>query len=194
MRRPVLLATTMLVLLLAFWTVPRNHGVEAAPAGATTGQAVVSQTCLTSGLVQATFRWNSSGLGAQWVDVSASPVFNGFANFGPLPSYVNTLQWTNLLPGTAYYSRVSTWVGFWLTTDPIAFVTPSCPGAFTPPSSPISAVLGPTSVLFQWNRGAEEPQRVHQCFRCCRYTDCNVQLGRTHSYDLLLRRLRRELV
>ena len=151
--RKLLFVVVSLVLFLAFSAEPARLKVEAAPAGAATGQTVTSQVCLSSGLVQITFRWNPSGLGSQWVDVSASPGFNGFANFGPLSPYANTLQWNGLQPNTVYYSRVSTWVGFWLTSDPIAFVTPSCPGAFTPPTGPVSTVLGPTSALFQWNRG-----------------------------------------
>ncbi len=153
MRRLLLISFSLVVLLFAFGGGPTRSSVEAAPGGAATGQVVGQQTCLSNGFVQVTFYWNPSGLGQQWMDVSGSPVFNGYANFGPLASNTNAFNWAGLLPNTTYYSRISTWAGFWLTSDTIAFTTGPCGGSFTPPSNPTTSILGPGSVLFQWNAG-----------------------------------------
>ena len=152
-RKLLLVSVSLVVMLFALGVGPGRSSVEAAPAGAATGQVVTQQTCLANGFVQVTFLWNPSGLGLQWMDVSASPVFNGYANFGPLASNTNAFNWAGLLPNTTYYSRISTWVGFWLTSDTIAFTTGPCGGAFTPPSNPTTTILGPNSVLFQWTAG-----------------------------------------
>ncbi len=154
MRKLLLVSVSLFVLLFAFGGGPGRASVEAAPAGAATGQVVTQQTCLGNGFVQVTFVWNPSGLGQQWMDVSASPVFNGYANFGPLQPNVNAFNWAGLLPNTTYYSRISTWAGFWLTSDTIAFTTSPCGGGvFTPPSNPTTSILGPNSVLFHWTAG-----------------------------------------
>ena len=156
MKKLLIVPASLLVLLFAFGGGTAPSSVEAAPAGAATGQIVTQQTCLGNGYVQVSFVWTPSGLGQQWMDVSASPVFNGFANFGPLAANTNAFNWAGLLPNTTYYSRISTWVGFWLTSDTIAFTTSPCGGggAFTPPTNPTTSILGPNSVLFQWNAGS----------------------------------------
>ena len=130
-----------------------SRPAQAAPVGAATGQYVLSQSCQANGLVAVRFVWSPSGYGPQWLDISNNPNFNGWANFGPIGAGQNFLDWGDLLPNTTYYSRIATWAGQFLVSDPIAFATGNCPGFFTPPSNPRDSDLDNGDVRFRWDRG-----------------------------------------
>ena len=127
---------------------------QAAPVGAADGQYVLSQSCQSNGLVSVRFVWNPSGYGDQWVDVSGTPNFAGWANAGPLPAGQNFIDWTNLNPNTTYYSRIATWGGAWLISDAISFATGNCAGSFSPPHNLRDSELSGGGVRFGWDAGA----------------------------------------
>jgi hypothetical protein len=130
---------------------PRD--AAAAPVGAATGQFVASQSCQGNGLVSVRFIWGPSGWGPQWVDVSLSPTFNGWANAGPIGAGQNFIDFGNLLPNTTYFSRIATYAGIFLISDPIAFVTGNCAGSFSPPHNLRDDNLNNGAVRFRWDPG-----------------------------------------
>ena len=125
----------------------------AAPVGAANGQFVASQSCQGNGLVSVRFIWGPSGWGPQWVDVSLSPTFNGWANAGPIGAGQNFIDFGNLLPNTTYFSRIATYAGVFLISDPIAFVTGNCAGSFSPPHNLRDDNLNNGAVRFRWDPG-----------------------------------------
>jgi hypothetical protein len=131
----------------------RPQPAAAAPVGAATNQFVVSQSCQSNGLVSVRFVWSPSGWGPQWVDVSLSPSFNGWANVGPLGAGQNFVDFGNLLPNTTYFSRIATFAGVFLISDPIAFVTGNCVGSFSPPHNLRDDNLSSGAVRFRWDPG-----------------------------------------
>jgi hypothetical protein len=130
----------------------RSPSAEAAPVGAAVNQFVAQQSCQSDGQVQIRFAWSPSGYGNQWIDVSIQSNFAGWANAGPVGPLANTLDWGNLQPNTTYYSRISTWAGQWLTSDPIAFTTIICQGAFSPATNLRTDDIN-NGVRFRWDRG-----------------------------------------
>jgi hypothetical protein len=70
-----------------------------------------------------------------------------------MPAFQSNVDWFNLLPNTTYYSRVATWIGVWVHSDPIAFHTPACSGFFSAPTSLTSTDLSATSVRVRWDEG-----------------------------------------
>jgi hypothetical protein len=131
-----------------------GNRAEAAPPGAALNQFVPQQSCQSNGLVALRFAWTPSGWGPQWIDVSQSPSFNGWINAGPLVPQQNIFDWGNLLPNTTYYSRIATWVGVWLSSDPIVFQTISCQGSFTVPTDLRVSELNSGAIRFRWDRGS----------------------------------------
>jgi hypothetical protein len=131
---------------------PRSQPAEAAPVGAAVNQFVAQQSCQTNGQVQIRFAWSPSGYGNQWIDVSIQANFAGWANAGPVGPLTNVLDWGNLQPNTTYYSRISTWAGQWLTSDPIAFVTIACQGPFSPPDDLDTTDIA-NGTRFRWDSG-----------------------------------------
>jgi hypothetical protein len=72
---------------------------------------LIAQQCQTAEFVLATFNWNPSGAGQQWLDLT-SLNFNfapgTYASWGPLTVNANSLAWPGLYPNVTYYVRVLT--------------------------------------------------------------------------------------
>jgi hypothetical protein len=109
---------------------------------------------MSNGQVLARFAWTPSGWGQQYLDVSLSATFNGWAHSAPLSEFQSTVDWFNLASNTTYYSRIATWTGSaWVHSDAISFRTLACTGGFTVASDLSSRELSPTAVSLDWDRG-----------------------------------------
>ncbi|OGY22100.1 MAG: hypothetical protein A2113_02735 [Candidatus Woykebacteria bacterium GWA1_44_8] len=85
------------------------------------------------GRVAVTFRWQPSGKGSQWLDISLYA--NGFASgtfigVGPFPAQTNSFTWNGLIPARMHYFRVNTQtLGGWEANQTVAFFSGRCSSA-----------------------------------------------------------------
>lgn len=115
-------------------------------------QLAFPATVCTSSSAITTFSWNSSGAGAQWLDLTLFD--NGFAPFtfigaGPLDASVNQITWNGLLPGRPHFWRINTVTSAgWITSSTGAFVP--CGGPEVRGVSYGCSGSGTAAVTFLW--------------------------------------------
>lgn len=135
-----------IVLALALFVVfgVQTRSAQAAPNSISVAQA---EKCETDGTVKTWIEWNTSGVAAQWVDVSL--VNNGFVDGsyvgnGPVPANaVSIIRY--LVPGRTYFVRVtSPRANVWDVSGTFTFTTHGC--GTTTSVVPAAPALGPCNL------------------------------------------------